>query len=191
MDSSRKSFPPSKDAGGSVTWADYLIIFIWLASGAFGFWRGFAKEAIALTSWLAAIWLAWRFGGLVEPLLGEWTAAPELRIWAARGIILVAILVIGGLIAWFVRALIRHTGLSSTDRALGGLFGVARGLLIVGLGAIAIELLGLDQDVWWRDAKLQPLSDQIAEGIRYYAELGGRILEEQALAQIVATSRVN
>ena len=53
-----------------MTWADYLIIFICLASAAFGFWRGFAKEAVALASWLAAIWLAWRFGALVEPMLG-------------------------------------------------------------------------------------------------------------------------
>jgi membrane protein required for colicin V production len=166
-----------------VTWADYLIIFVCVASAAFGFWRGFAKEALALASWLAAIWLAWRIGGLVEPMLGEWTAAPELRIWAARAIILVIVLVAGGLVAWFVRALIRHTGLSSTDRSLGALFGFARGLLIVGLGAIGIELLGLDADSWWQDAKLRPVSNQIAEGIRYYAELGGRMLDEQAFAR--------
>jgi membrane protein required for colicin V production len=116
-------------------------------------------------------------------MLGEWTAAPELRIWAARVIVLVIVLVIGGLIAWFARALIRSTGLSSTDRALGGLFGVARGLLIVGLSAIALELGGLDEDSWWQNAKLRPFSNQIAEGIRYYAELGGRMLEEQGLAQ--------
>ena len=166
-----------------MTWADYLIVFVCLASGAFGFWRGFAKEALALASWLAAIWLAWRFGAIVEPMLGEWTAAPELRIWAARAIVLVVVLTIGGLIAWFVRALIRSTGLSSTDRALGGMFGVARGVLIVGLGAIVLDLSGLAQETWWQDAKLKPLSDQVASGIRYYAELGGKILEEQALAQ--------
>jgi membrane protein required for colicin V production len=166
-----------------VTWADYLIIAIWLASGAFGYWRGFTKEAIALASWLAAIWLAWRLGGVFEPVLGEWTAAPELRIWAARVIILVVVLAAGGLTAWFARALIRSTGLSSTDRSLGAVFGVARGLLIVGLGAIGIELLGVDGDSWWQDARLRPLSDQIAEGIRYYAELGGDLLADQGFAR--------
>jgi len=166
-----------------VTWADYFIVFVCVASGAFGFWRGFAKEALALASWLAAIWLAWRFAGAVEPMLGEWTAAPELRIWAARVIVLVVVLAVGGLVAWLARALIRHTGLSSTDRALGSLFGVARGVLIVGLAAIGVQLAGLDQDAWWQGAKLRPFSDQVAEGIRHYAELGGRVLEEQALGQ--------
>ena len=166
-----------------MTWADYFIVFVCVASGAFGFWRGFAKEALALASWLAAIWLAWRFAGAVEPMLGEWTAAPELRIWAARVIVLVVVLAVGGLVAWLARALIRHTGLSSTDRALGSLFGVARGVLIVGLAAIGVQLAGLDQDAWWQGAKLRPFSDQVAEGIRHYAELGGRVLEEQALGQ--------
>jgi membrane protein required for colicin V production len=165
-----------------VTWADLLIIAICLASGAFGFWRGFTKEAVALAAWLAAIWLAWRLGSIIAPMLGEWTAAPELRVWTARVIILVVVLAAGGVIAWFARTVIRGTGLSSTDRSLGAVFGVARGLLIVGLGAIAIELLGLAQDSWWRDAKLRPLSDQIAEGIRYYAELGGELLADQAFA---------
>ena len=183
MGSWHKSFRINDGEGRTVTWADALIIFIWLASAAFGFWRGFVKEAIALASWLAAIWLAWRLGALVAPALGDWTAAPELRIWAARLIILVVILLAGGLFAWFARAVIRHSGLSSTDRSLGAVFGIARGLLIIGLGAIGIELLGLEGDSWWRDAKLRPLSDQIAEGIRYYAELGGQFIDDQAFAR--------
>jgi membrane protein required for colicin V production len=165
-----------------MSWVDLLIVFILVVSGAFGFWRGFAKEALSLVSWLAAIWLAWRFSWAVEPLLGEWTVAPELRIWAARAIVFVVVLSIGGLVAWSVRALIRHTGLSGTDRTLGGLFGIARGVLIVGLGAIALQLSGLDQDTWWQEAKLRPFSDRIAAGIRYYAELGSRYIEEQELA---------
>jgi membrane protein required for colicin V production len=167
-----------------VTWADYLIIFICLASGAFGFWRGFAKEALALVSWLAAIWLAWRFAWVIEPMLGEWAAAPELKIWAARAIVFIVVMTIGGLVAWFARALVRSTGLSSTDRALGGLFGIGRGFLIIGLTAIGLQLVGLDRDAWWQEAKLKPLSDRIAQGIRYYAELGGRILDEQDLARL-------
>lgn len=132
-------------------------------------------------TWLAAIWLAWRFTWLVEPMLGEWVAAPELKIWAARIVIFVIVLVAGGLVAWFVRELIRHTGLSSTDRTLGGLFGLARGALIIGLMAIGVQLLGMQGDPWWQESRLRPYCDRIAEGIRYYAELGGRYLEEQDL----------
>lgn len=162
-----------------MSWVDWLIIVVFLVSAGFGIWRGFAKEALSLVTWLAAIWLAWRFAWIVEPMLGDWQSAPELRIWTARAIVFVVVMLIGGLVSWLVRELVRHTGLSGTDRLLGGLFGLIRGVLIFGLVVIALQLSGLDQDPWWQQALLKPYGDQIAEGIRYYAELGGQYLQEQ------------
>jgi membrane protein required for colicin V production len=155
-----------------VSWVDVLIIIVCIGSAGFGFWRGFAKEALSVGTWLIAIWLAWRFSWVVEPLLGEWAAAPELRIWAARISIFVLVMILGGTIAWLVRELIRASGLSSTDRMLGSLFGFARGGLIVGLAVIVIDFAGLANDPWWQQAALRPASDRIANGIRYYAALG-------------------
>lgn len=170
-----------------MTWIDYAIIAIGVASAAFGFWRGFVKEAISLIAWLVAIMLAWQAAWMIEDRLGEWSAAPELRIWAARAIILVAVLVVGGLISWLMRALIRKTGLSSTDRSLGAFFGLARGALLVGLLAIVIDLTELESESWWADARLRSFSEQVAEGIIYYAGLGRRYLEsaEPVVADIL------
>lgn len=165
-----------------MTWADFVIIVICVVSAGLGFWRGFAKEALALVTWLAAIWLAWRFAWLVEPALGDWLAAPEIKVWVARLIIFVVVLIAGGAVAYLVRELIRHTGLGSVDRSLGALFGFFRGALIVGLIVIVMGLAGIDQDPWWERSKLKPISERIAAGIRYYAELGGRVLAEQELA---------
>ena len=170
-----------------MTWIDYAIIAMCVASAAFGFWRGFVKEAIAIATWLLAILLAWQAAWMVEPRLGDWTAAPELRIWVARAIIFVAILVLGGLLAWLLRAVISKTGLKSTDRSLGAIFGVVRGVLLVGLLAIVIDLAEMQSEPWWADATLRPLSEQIAEGIIYYAGLGRQYLNGQdtVLAELV------
>ena len=159
-----------------MTWVDWLIIVACLGSAGFGFWRGFAQEALSVVTWLAAIWLAWRFTWVVEPLLGEWVVAPELKVWAARAVIFLLILILGGLIAWFVRALIRHSGLGGTDRLLGSLFGLTRGVLIFGLVVIGLEFTGLDQDPWWQGASFGSYGEQVADGIRYYATLGSRYL---------------
>ena len=164
-----------------MSWIDYLIIGLCIASAGFGFWRGFAKEALSLATWLAAIWLSWRFAFAIEPMLGEWSRAPELKIWVARGMVFVIVLAVGGLVGWLLRELVRRTGLSGTDRMLGALFGLGRGVLLVGLSAIVIELAGLGQDPWWQQARLKPYSEQIAAGIRYYAELGGSYLREQGV----------
>jgi len=160
-----------------MSWIDYAIVAICIASAAFGFWRGFVKEAIALVTWLIAIILAWQGSWLVEDRLGEWSAAPELRVWAARAIIFVAVLVVGGLLAWLVRAAIRKTALGGTDRSLGAVFGFARGSLLIGLLAIVIDLADLEAEPWWDGARLRPLSEQVAEGILYYAGLGRRYFD--------------
>lgn len=164
-----------------MSWVDPVIIVGCLASAGFGAWRGLAKEALSLVTWLAAIWVAWRFAWLVEPLLGEWAGAPELKIWVARAVIFVLVFAAGGLIAWLIREVIRQTGLSGTDRVLGSVFGLVRGAIVVGLLAIALQLSGLDEDPWWREAKLRPYGDRIAEGIRFYAALGSRYIQEQDL----------
>lgn len=161
-----------------MSWIDLLIVAICLGSAGFGFWRGFAKEALSIATWLAAIWLAWRFSWVVEPLLGEWVVAPELQIWAARVFIFIVVMIAGGIVAWLVREIVRASGLSGTDRVLGSLFGFARGTLIVGLAVIVLEYVGLDADPWWQDARLKTAGDRVADGIRYYAALGSSYIGE-------------
>jgi membrane protein required for colicin V production len=160
-----------------MTWIDYAIVAICVASGAFGYWRGFVKEALALATWLLAILLAWQGAWLIEDRLGEWSAAPELRIWVARVIIFVAVLIVGGVLAWMLRKLIRSSGLSSTDRSLGVIFGLGRGVLLVGLLAILVDAADVAGRSSWSGAKLRPFSEQVAEGILYYAGLGSRYFE--------------
>lgn len=160
-----------------MSWIDVLIVAVCVGSAGFGYWRGFAKEALSVATWLAAIWLAWRFTWIVEPLLGDWVVAPELKIWAARALIFILIMIAGGIVAWLVRELVRATGLSGTDRVLGSLFGLGRGALIVGLAVIVLDYAELSSDPWWQEAKLKTASDRVAEGIRYYAALGSSYVE--------------
>jgi membrane protein required for colicin V production len=160
-----------------VSWIDVLIVAVCVGSAGFGYWRGFAKEALSVATWLAAIWLAWRFTWIVEPLLGDWVVAPELKIWAARALIFILIMIAGGIVAWLVRELVRATGLSGTDRVLGSLFGLGRGAHIVGLAVIVLDYAELSSDPWWQEAKLKTASDRVAEGIRYYAALGSSYVE--------------
>jgi membrane protein required for colicin V production len=160
-----------------MTPVDYLIVLVLVVSVAVGFWRGFVKEALALLTLLVAIWLAWRFAALVEPKLSNWAADQEVRIWIARGVIFALVLVLGALASWVARQLIRHTGLTGVDRMLGGAFGFARGVLIVGLLVLALDFLDLDQDGWWQSARFRPYAEQVAAAVKKYAELGTRYVQ--------------
>ena len=160
-----------------MTPVDYLIVLVLVVSAGVGFWRGFVKEALALLTLLVAIWLAWRFATLVEPKLSNWAADQDVRIWIARGIIFALALIVGALVSWLARQLIRHTGLSGVDRMLGAAFGFARGVLIVGLLVLALDFLDLDQDGWWQSARFRPYAEQVAAAVKKYAELGTRYVQ--------------
>lgn len=168
-----------------MTPVDYLIVVVCLVSAGIGFWRGFTREALSLLTLLAGIWLAWRFAWVIEPYLGDWAGAPEVRVWAARAIVFVLVLVVGAVASWLARTLIRHSGLTGLDRLLGTLFGILRGALIVGLGVIVLQITGREQDPWWQEARLRPYAERVAAGIRYYAELGQSYLREHRPTQPV------
>ena len=169
-----------------MTPVDYIVIAsVCRVRMALGFWRGFTRSALSLLTLLAAIWLAWRFAWVLEPYLGDWAGAPEARVWAARAIVFVLVLILGAVASWFAWTLLRASGLSGMDRLLGGLFGAARGALLFGLAVIVLEFTGLDQSGWWQQARLKDYGDRIAAGIRYYAELGNRYLRDQQLVQPV------
>ena len=160
-----------------MTSVDYFILLVLVLSAGLGFWRGFVKESLSLLTLLVAIWLAWRFGALIEPKIGNWAADPDVRIWIARAIVFVFALLLGSLASWAARQLIRHTGLSGVDRALGAVFGFARGVLIVGLLVLVLDFLELDQDGWWQSARFRPYAEQVAAAVKKYAELGTRYVQ--------------
>lgn len=162
-----------------MTPADYVIIFLCVASALVGLWRGFTAEALSLLTLLVAIWVAWAFAGRVEPMLGRWGgASPEVKLWAARVVLFVLALLIGGLISWLARKLIRHSGLSGLDRLLGGGFGFVRAVVLIGLAVIVMQFLGVEQEPWWRESRLKPYAERAAAAVRYYAELGNRYLQD-------------
>jgi membrane protein required for colicin V production len=111
-------------------------------------------------------------------MLGTWLgASPEVRIWAARVVIFVLALLVGGLISWLARKFIRHTGLSGLDRLLGAGFGLLRAAVLLGLAVIVMEFLGLEQQPWWQESRLKPYADRAAAAVKYYAELGNQYLQ--------------
>ena len=161
---------------------DYGILFLVLISAAVGIWRGFTSEALSLITLLAAIGLAWTFADTLAPGLGDWAGAAEARLWLARLIIFLIVLVAGGLVSWLARKLVRGTGLSGLDRTLGAAFGLARAALLVGLAVIVLQFAEVDQESWWQEARLRPYAERVAEAVKYYAELGTRYLQESPVA---------
>ena len=150
--------------------ADYLIVAVVGLSVIVGAVRGFVREAVALFTWLLAIWFAWRFSGFLHPYLGGLLQTPEQKAWVARGIVLVAVLLLGSVVA-AVLSWVTHTaaGLGAIDRLFGIVFGLTRGVVLVGFGALLALTLRLDHQAWWRDSKLAPYAGHVAGWLETFA----------------------
>jgi membrane protein required for colicin V production len=149
-----------------LTGADVLILLVLLASTIYGLLRGFVREAVSLVFWIVAIWAAWKFAPLLEPHLGGLLAGPAVSPWVARLIVLILVLLVGMIVGMLIRHFTTSVGLGPLDRALGLLFGLVRGSLLVGLMIIGAELLQLNHEPWWTQSKLVPYGETVADWLR-------------------------
>ena len=145
---------------------DYIILAIILVSAVMGLVRGLLREAIAVITWFLAIVLAWSFGPALEPHLGGVLVGSPLRIWAARAIIFVGILLLGGAVAVIVSHYVRVSMFAGMDKFLGLVFGLIRGIVIVGAFTIAVQALRMDEDASWKRSKLMPYATGVADALR-------------------------
>ncbi len=132
-----------------MTGADVFIVLIVLGSTVIGLLRGFVREAVSLVFWVAAVWAAWKLGPVVEPHLGGLLANPSVAPWVGRLVILVLVLLTGWVVGMLLSYFTRSLGLGAMDRVIGLLFGIVRGMVLVGLVIIGGELLHLNQEEWW------------------------------------------
>jgi membrane protein required for colicin V production len=66
----------------------------------------------------------------------------------------IGVLLVGGLVNYLVGRLVESTGLSGTDRLLGGAFGAARGLAMVIACLLVMGFTPLPADPWWKESAL-------------------------------------
>jgi membrane protein required for colicin V production len=150
---------------------DYLILAIVLLSLFVGYFRGFIGEAISLISWLCGLWLAWHYAHLIEPHLGGLIAEPPLSTWAARILLLLAVLVIGWVIGGMVAYFANQSGISlMLDRLLGTLFGAIRGVILVAIIVMLAKQVQLDRTTWWQSSRFMPIAAEVSGWIKGFAE---------------------
>ena len=138
-----------------MTWFDYAFLGVLAVSIAWGVWRGLVREMLALAGWVIAFLAANLFAG---PLSESITPAmqPELRVLFAWLGIFALVALLAGLVALLLGRMIKAVGLASTDRWLGALFGLARGLLIMLAFALAVGLTRFSAHAAWKDSVFGP-----------------------------------
>ncbi len=165
--------------------ADIVILAVLTLSVLFGLWRGFVGEILSLLCWIAAFWVAWAFGDRVAAVYQPFLREPTASIIAGYVTCFLGVLVVGALLGWAMRKLMDRGGLRGGDRALGSLFGLVRGLLLVTFAVLMLGFTPLPRQAsWWRHSMLLPgfeagatwVAQALPPDVTHHLELGGRAL---------------
>ena len=137
----------------AIAWIDVVIISLIALSAILSLFRGFVKEALALITWLVALWVAMAFYEELAVWLSQWIATPSAQKVTAFGILFICVLLLGAIVNYLAGKLVDKTGLTGTDKLLGVIFGVARGAAIVAILVLLAGLTPVPQDPWWQDSQ--------------------------------------
>jgi membrane protein required for colicin V production len=138
-----------------MNWADWAIIGVLGFSVLISAVRGFIKEALSLVIWLTAAIVASIFHDDLAVWLVDVISTPSLRMLTAWVVLFIAVLIIGGICNYLLGKLVEATGLTGTDRLLGVLFGLTRGLVIIMVVLLVLtEILPVAEDRWWQESRL-------------------------------------
>ncbi len=148
-----------------MSWLDIIIIVIIALSALISLVRGFVKESISLVTWILAGVVALRYFSALAGLLETYIANEMLRNMAAFGVLFIITLIVGAIVNFMMSQLVSKTGLSGTDKALGVVFGGARGVLIVTMLVLLASQTPMPTSEWWQDSL----------AVEYFVQMAGWI----------------
>jgi membrane protein required for colicin V production len=131
---------------------DWIFSGVLLFSMLLGAWRGLVFEILSLLSWVAAFILAPWLANDVASYLPMASASDWLRYAAGFGLVFVATVMLGGLLAVLFKKVLASVGLRPVDRALGSLFGLLRGCLLLLLAVVLAANTALKSSTEWQQS---------------------------------------
>lgn len=159
-----------------MTWFDFAFLGVLAISVAWGVWRGLVHEMLSLGGWVLAFLAANLLAGPLSEQITS-TMRPELRVLLAWLGIFVVVLLAASLVGMLLGRFIKSVGLKSTDRTLGGLFGLVRGLVIGLAFALLAGLTRFPAHPVWKDSFFGPPLGRTVEQLKPWLPpaLAGRL----------------
>lgn len=160
------------------TFVDIGIVVILLISIAVSFYRGLIREVLTIFGVLGGVLAAIMFGPLLRPYTHQWFGVIEgkepeklfdlipANIAAdatAYFIVFVAVFLALQLASYFLSSSAHAIGLGPIDRTLGVLFGIVRGVFLLGLIYLPFHLILSDDNKkdWFEHSKTIPYIEKV------------------------------
>jgi membrane protein required for colicin V production len=164
-----------------MTTLDWIIIAIITLSTVVSLWRGATREILSLITWVAAAYLAFKFAAQLDGLFIHFFDAQSFRFAAGFILIFLVVIIIGGVLSYYLSRLMSFAGLTVLDRLLGILFGAARGVLIIAIAVVLANYTTIPRDNWWKESQLLPQFEGVATSLTNWIDTQGFIPQEWKL----------
>lgn len=136
------------------TIVDGVVAVIILISAILAYSRGFVREGMSIAGWIAAAIVAYLFAPRAVPLIKEVPILKdfiadscELSVIAAFAGVLALALVVVSIFTPLFSSAVQRSALGGLDQALGFVFGVLRGLLLVAIALVIYDRVVVSEAV--------------------------------------------
>ncbi|MBX9701000.1 MAG: CvpA family protein [Acetobacteraceae bacterium] len=153
-----------------MTWVDGVVLAVLAFSAIIAFFRGMVREVLGVGAWIGAVLAALVLRNDVAALFGDAIDPPWVAEAVAAAAVFLTVLIVLKVLIGAIANRVQDSMLGGLDRALGLVFGLARGAFLV----IAAYILGgmlIPATEQWppavRDARFLP---HVVEGAEWLAE---------------------
>lgn len=147
-----------------MTALDWVVMLLLSASVVLGLVRGVVVEIFSLGSWILAFLAAQWGAAAVGPFLPA-ELSGSLRYFAGFVAVFIVAIFVVLLFGRLVKGAAGVVGLGGVDKAVGGVFGLLRGLVILTGLALAAGLTALPQTDFWKNALSSRLLESLAMAV--------------------------
>lgn len=149
-----------------MTWLDYAVTGLLLASMIWSAIRGVVREIVSLGGWIIAFLAANLFAGPLSTHLPQAIPGETLRTLAAFLAIFILALICTALVGMLLSRLVNAVGLGPIDKVLGALFGIARGSILVLAAVLVAGLTSAPRQAWWKESTSGPYLKEVALALK-------------------------
>lgn len=148
------------------TWLDLALLVGLLASVLLGAWRGLLTELLALMGWVVACLAARFLGADVARHVPVGDPGDQVNLLSGMVLAFVLAWLAWALVSWGISKLIQASGLGGSDRLLGALFGLVRGLIAALAIFVLVSMTPVAQADVWRASRGVSWLGSVLQGLR-------------------------
>lgn len=177
---------------------DLVVIGILLVSACVAFLRGFVREVLTIGSLMGAAAATYLFGPQLKPMVAGWLidpATPDKQLFnivpyemlvpvVAFALVFCVTIMLLTLATHLLSRGVHAVGLGPVDRSLGVVFGLIRGVMVIGLMSLVLNFVLSDKqrEQYFGDSKTYPY-------VTYMGDLAQAILPDRDVVEKIKGKR--